>query len=379
MRQDPWWISHVWVDEKDCIDMMTPINGHEWPVLMPKDANLNLIRIEMLNFGAKYTWLDVLCLQQEGGKGEHLRLEEWKLNVPTIGSVFKKARKVVCYFNGLGHPLHLSTDYFESDRCWFQRAWTLQEITNNYIIAGDCGNDIMEESVGRRFDEQLKSLQKWRGLSLMSEMQHQVSTNPLDKVAGLAYLLRTDSIPIYDPHQPPADAWEVLMDALESNVRLALLFYYHEPGDGRKCWRPSWEQAMRSKIMVPSSTDPLWWLRRIDGPDTDRYAGYRIKAYVHGLSEVKTDAPPRQGELALKDAFAVPQTLKVVADHIFSIPDGLYTLLGCEDWLSGMDLWVVGELRDDRKFEKLSVFRSADVEQVRLKEMRLEEIGTYLC
>ncbi|KAK0472384.1 hypothetical protein IW261DRAFT_1343643, partial [Armillaria novae-zelandiae] len=236
IHPDPWWISHAWVDEKDHIDVMTPINGHEWPVPMPKDANLDLIHIKMLNFGAKYTWLDVLCLQQEGGKGKPLRLEEWKLNVPAIGSVFEKARKVVCYFHGLGHPLHLSTDYFESDHCWFQHAWTLQEIANNYIIAGDCGNDIMEESVGRRFDEQLKSLQKQCGLSLMSEMQHRVSTNPLDKVAGLAYLLRTDSIPIYDPHQSPADAWEVLMDTLESNVCLALLFYYHEPGDGRKCW-----------------------------------------------------------------------------------------------------------------------------------------------
>ncbi len=33
---------------------------------MPKDANLDLIRIEMLNLGAEYAWLDVLCLRQEG-------------------------------------------------------------------------------------------------------------------------------------------------------------------------------------------------------------------------------------------------------------------------------------------------------------------------
>ncbi len=49
------------------------------PVPMPKDANLDLIRIEMLNHGAEYTWLDVLCLWQEGGKNEHLRMDEWKL------------------------------------------------------------------------------------------------------------------------------------------------------------------------------------------------------------------------------------------------------------------------------------------------------------
>ncbi len=99
--------------------MMTPINGYEWSVPMPKDANLDLIRIEMLNLGAEYAWLDVLCLRQEGGKNEHLRIEEWKLDVPTIGWVYVAQADVVCYFNGLGRPLHLTPDDFESDRSWF--------------------------------------------------------------------------------------------------------------------------------------------------------------------------------------------------------------------------------------------------------------------
>ncbi|KAK0466470.1 hypothetical protein IW261DRAFT_1683933 [Armillaria novae-zelandiae] len=333
--RDPWGISHVWVDEKDRIDMMTPINRYEWPVPIPKDANLDLIRIEMLNLGAKYTWLDVLCLQRKGGKGEDLRLEEWKLDMPTIGSVFKKARKVVCYFNGLGRPLHLTTDYFESNWCWFRHAWTLQEIAEDYIIAGDCGDDIMEESVGRRFNKQLKSLHK----------QH-------------------DSIPIYNPHQSPADTWEVLMEALESDICLALLLYYHEPGDGRKCWRPSWEQAMRSKIMVPCSTVLPGRLDSTDDPDTDHYIGYRMEmAYLHGFREVKMEAPPQQGELALKDAFPVPRTVKVMADHAFSIPDGFYTLLGNMGWYYYMHCLIVGRLRDDGKFEKLSVLCLVDDER----------------
>ncbi len=28
----PWGISHAWVDEKDRVDAMTPINDYEWPV-----------------------------------------------------------------------------------------------------------------------------------------------------------------------------------------------------------------------------------------------------------------------------------------------------------------------------------------------------------
>ncbi len=36
------------------------------PVPIPQDTSLDLIRIEMLNLGAEYAWLDVLCLRQEG-------------------------------------------------------------------------------------------------------------------------------------------------------------------------------------------------------------------------------------------------------------------------------------------------------------------------
>ncbi len=110
-----WGISHAWVDEKDCVHAMTPINGYEWPVPMPKDANLDLICIEMLNLGADYAWLDVLCLRQEHGKNEHLCMEEWKLDVPIIGWVYANPTRVVCYFNGLGQPLDLTLDDFKSD------------------------------------------------------------------------------------------------------------------------------------------------------------------------------------------------------------------------------------------------------------------------
>ncbi|KAK0499353.1 hypothetical protein EDD18DRAFT_1349533 [Armillaria luteobubalina] len=63
LGSEPWGISHAWVDERDCINVMMPINGCEWPMPMPKGANLDLIRIEMLNWGAEYAWLDVLCLR----------------------------------------------------------------------------------------------------------------------------------------------------------------------------------------------------------------------------------------------------------------------------------------------------------------------------
>ncbi|PBK62338.1 hypothetical protein ARMSODRAFT_920466, partial [Armillaria solidipes] len=249
---NPWAmlaISHPWVSEEDRRDVMTPINGYEWPVPMPKDANLDLIHIEILNAEEEhYAWLDALCLRQEHGKNEHLRVDEWKLDVPMIGWVYGTHQPAVCYFNGLGRPLHLTLRDFESDRCWFRRAWTLQEIIRDAIIGGQTEDDAMEQEVRRKFDEQLTRLRRMRErprvLEFASEMQNRMSTKPLDKVAGLVHLLRTEPIPIYDAEQSEADAWDVLTHVIHYKFRAELFFFYPQPGDGRKCWRPSWEQVM---------------------------------------------------------------------------------------------------------------------------------------
>ncbi len=158
-------ISHAWMDEKDRTAMWTPINGYEWPVPIPKDVDLNLIRIEMLNLGLQYAWLDVLCLRQVGGRREDLRMEEWKVDVPTIGAVYRW--EVVCYLSGLGRPLTLKEGDLDSDRSWFRRAWTLQEVGWNRVIAGDtpdgplhaeCKDGKYEADLLTRFHEQLESM-----------------------------------------------------------------------------------------------------------------------------------------------------------------------------------------------------------------------------
>ncbi|SJL16848.1 uncharacterized protein ARMOST_20377 [Armillaria ostoyae] len=400
-------ISHAWVDDGDRMNVMTPINGYEWPVPMPKGVNLDLIRIEMLNWCPKsfigytsfscefepgYAWLDILCLRQEGGRGEHLRMEEWKLDVPTIGSVYEDAERVVCYLSGLGRPLNFTLDDLQSDRCWFRRAWTLQEITKDAIIGGETGNDVMDGEVQRRFDEQLTSLWEMialgRILDLVFEMQNRVSTKPLDKVAGLAYLCDTGSLPIYNAQQSEADAWETLMDAMAPAFRAQLLFFYPMPGDGRKCWRPSWQQLMTNKIIVHQYPMP-WWISRVfwtASTDPNWCEGYQIdSAEVRGLSEVPAEKKLRQGELAFKDGHGAPQTLKIVADHAYPIPDGLYTVIACtEYWYpyrnSQVNSWVVGWRRKDGNFEKLSVFRSADDEKAVFAEFGIKHrVKTVLC
>ncbi|KAK0449083.1 uncharacterized protein EV420DRAFT_1708640 [Desarmillaria tabescens] len=161
----PWAISHVWMDDRRGV--ATPINRYRWPVPIPTDSSLECIRIEMLNLGAEYVWVDVLCLRQEGREGdsEAQREKEWRLDVPTIGYVYRWAKMVVYYFSGLGRALSDTAGDLESNRCWFKRAWTMQEISQYRIYAGGATDDFLvyaqaadeEDKVGS-FQEQIGSL-----------------------------------------------------------------------------------------------------------------------------------------------------------------------------------------------------------------------------
>ncbi|KAK0436808.1 uncharacterized protein EV420DRAFT_1317299 [Desarmillaria tabescens] len=331
----PWGISHAWMDENDRVQVWTPINQEEWPVPIPKDADLALIRIEMLNLGAELVWLDVLCLRQPGGRGEHLRRDEWKVDVPTIGFVYQNLSnsEVVCYFSGLGQPLSLKAGDFESKLCWFNRAWTLQEITEKPIIGGGTGDNVMmEEDVRMRFNQQLGSLQHMAKhgsmFDVLSEMRKRVSTKPLDKVAGLANICCFWSIPIYREDQSDEEAWTALVNAMLVDKRAELLFFYPEPGDGSICWRPSWKQVMTKTLPSPQRyrgvKGGVGWAENVD-----LYEGPCINlGDVQGLSDGPQGGMPREGRLIIKDHTGTLQTIKIIAEHEFPIPDGPYTLIG---------------------------------------------------
>ncbi len=418
-RVVPWWvadndsrgISHAWVNDKDLKGEMTPINGYQWPVPMPRDADLNLIRIEMLNLGAEYIWLDALCLRQKGGRGEHLRAEEWKLDVPTIGWIYF-GHYVVYYLSGLGRPLRFKPGDFESDRCWFRRVWTLQEFSTEVFLSSESSgldlsqqetiggqtddHGIMGEEERRSLNEELRSLMQmrkshslWDTLSLM---QRRVSTNPVDKIAGMMFPLRTEYAPIYDEMQSEEDAWISFTYAMDRSLLSHLFFDFPEPGNGSKYWRPSWKQVMTHTL--PSHHLNLWpigIIRLIEGTESESYCGPCIESgYVQGLADVSFDGSIRQGELVVKDASGSTHTFKIVAEHQYPVPHASYTLIGSGgyDYIPKelepyvMKYWVLGTMRQNGQFQKFSVFRMLDDEE----KMRLRELGvaksdvrTFLC
>ncbi len=230
----------------------------------------------MLNLGAEYTWLDVLCLRQEGGSREDLRVEEWKLDVPTIGFVYENRQahpKVVWYLSGLGRPLSLKAGDLESDCCWFRRAWTLQESRLSAtgdegpwrIIAGDTPDGPMhaepidedgnyEDEILTRFYKHLKSVEMaWYVFSLLAMMQKRVATRPVDKVAGLSFCLGISQIPGYYEGRSLEDAWTAVVNTMNPFGRCHLLFMYPQPGNASKKWRPSWDQAMTTHLPTDHS------------------------------------------------------------------------------------------------------------------------------
>ncbi len=435
-RQYPWAISHAWMKEEDRVDMCTPINGCGWPVPMPRDADLDLIRIEMLNNGAEYVWLDVLCLRQVcewreerqerhagrrverharlhdrraerldrllqrlGERVEDRRAEredrctEWKVDVPTIGRVYQMAREnqLVCYLSGLGRPFSLKKNDLQSDRCWFRRAWTLQEVNKAVIIGGDTGDDRFTEKGMRTWvDKELSSLEESISpgdndvmgmpvFTALSEMRKRASMNPVDKVAGLAYLLRTDEISQYSETQSEEDAWTALVDELNMTYRGHLFFLYPKRGNGKMFWRPSWNQAMTGTLPPPHLSDhDSGWLgfvrcskeRGVDwchGPCID-------SGLVRGLSRRSLE-DFRWGELIVEDDTGVMHVFKIVADHEYSIPEGSYALVGSDPYFEGTlqkrQFWVIGDRFPGRKFRKVSVFQIPNKEDVE----RLHELG----
>ncbi|KAK0491912.1 hypothetical protein EDD18DRAFT_1465669 [Armillaria luteobubalina] len=362
-------------------DVQTSINGREWSVPMPKDANLDLVRIEMLNHGAEYAWLDVLCLRQVGGQREDLCEAEWKVDVPTIGRVYRVSPGgVVCYLSGLGRPFSLKEEDLESDRCWFRRAWTLQEINSLMSIGGDTGDDrFISKEMRARTENRLSWLrentdQDWQGMPVfiaLSEMQMRVSTNPVDRVAGLSYILWIAEIPAYYASQSQEEAWTALVDGIDESVRGHLFFLYPKAGDGKQCWRPSWKQAMTDALLQLHLTNmPIGIILRDKDNNADSYSGPCIESgHVRGLDEESPEGKRREGELLVEDAIGGNHRFKIVADHQCLIPEGLYTLVGSYTAILGEfhepQCWVVGERLPGGMFKKVSVFTMANKDEVK--------------
>lgn len=393
-RTELYAVSHSWMDVTQRHAVSTTVNGHEWPVPIPIDTSLDRVRVELLNLGAKYAWLDVLCLRQEGSQNpekEAKRIEEWRLDVPTIGAIYRAARwflgpvKCVTYFDGLGRPFKISD--IHSPRHWLNRAWTLQEAYRDTIIGGLTvdspfprlrAEDIVDPRLRQFYARFAKMCQVDRDIfGLVETMRERSSTSKMDQVAGLAYALdlyttRCDppSLPTYIQSEEDVDlegAWNYLISTEKyDTARLQLLFLYPIPGDRCYTWMPSWRQLQTLPLPRPgcsvffsgrylkcSVCCGLYTL-----PD-----GYVIEGcMIEGFAEPGRQGCNRKGNLiVIRNQKAY--TFTMTAGHDEPIPTGEYIVVGlCFPQRSQYveRFWILGHAEASGRIRKVSVLTMED-------------------
>ncbi|GJE97558.1 hypothetical protein PsYK624_137790 [Phanerochaete sordida] len=261
MPRDRMTISHSWVSPDQLTSVSTPINGHEWPVPMPRTTTLEHVRVELLNLGAEYVWLDVLCLRQRGRpEDEETRQEEWRLDVPTIGSIYG-AMLCLTYFNGLGLPLDASPDTIASDRHWLNRVWTVQEATGYWLPGGLTGAaDEETRAFFRLYQSRSVPREQANWPFVVQAIRGRACTTELDRVHGVAYSMFPHSLPVYEEGMSPPDAWAMLLKHIHPSARieLALRHMVNRPHD--TALLPSWDDFLSESMGMPT------WSTRWDWP-----------------------------------------------------------------------------------------------------------------
>ena len=350
-----WTVSHSWVDAKECERVMTAINGWQWPVPIPRKTSLDHIRIELLNMGAEYVWLDVLCLRQEGGVDEDRRLEEWQLDVPTIGHIYQAYpcyRPCITYFNGLGLPLDTSLATCESPRHWSKRVWTLQEALDSWLPGGLTADSLAVDSP-MLFDELHSVLsgitteRKEKDLDgVFQAVRNRHCTTELDRVAGVAYHLGCETLPLYDRTISIESAWDLLIKHVNRWYRTDFFLQYaSETPFG--LWI-SWKGLLTSsQPALPTCTTEVLAKLNLESSaqlSTNEPGQYDHWGYALGPCSITRSAD--MFHLQFTDTNSV--TMHVSAEHGIFLPAVAYTLLGLNG-PDGKQYWVVMEVVGEQR------------------------------
>ncbi|KAF9024550.1 hypothetical protein BDZ89DRAFT_1068948 [Hymenopellis radicata] len=377
-RGNMYPVSHSWTDNMK--SRLTSVNHKEWPVPLPAGTELESVRTELLNLGAEYSWLDVLCLRQErkseSSREKEARLKEWSIDVPTIGNVYADAAyRVIRYMNGLGRAFRY--DGWNDKRHWLKRAWTLQEIKNESAIAGlpkgmsdpvtaayKGGDRSLAKAMEHisTFEVKLGDVDHDPNMTfqIIEEMSTRFSTHVVDRVAGIGVLLRSPTLPVYNQYEKAEDGWDRCVSHMQSSVRADLLFYFPRPGDGTLKWRPSWKQLMGN------STRPVRTTRVHSGakvavmkgtPGYAAYDGPRILNCLVSSWKTRTagNRKRKEGRITIGDS-KNGQTFTYYIPHerVSQISEGRYTLVGNENY----EVWVVckpSSVGPGRELEKVNV------------------------
>ena len=382
-----WAVSHVWVPETERHNVWTSVNGKEWPVPIPVDTTLDHIRIELLNMGAEYVFLDVLCLRQQGAPAmEEVRQKEWEVDVPVLRTIYRHDiyQTTIVYFNGVGLPFDISPAQLNSEFHWFNRAWTLQESPINWLPGGLTA-ELPGRSNGANFMEAMRISQGIVDpanafmVSLIAAVQSRpgfAQKKPIDRAAAFAYLYAADTVPCYSEGTSAEELWRGALDSENGGPGLLDLLV-RCPAVDELGWVPNWEDAMASCAAgrcPPQPAIPYDISEHLSFfPDDNQY--YH-DVFVLDQAHTLTPDDLRDRRIAIMPQDGSPFYINIFGN--LSSGDEL-TLVG----LAGMELWILGKNvseanpdgRERRGFKKLAVGWMNDVrDRERFHELR-DDLG----
>jgi len=340
-----WAVTHSWTQKMRKVE--TSINQYQWPVPLPEEIEVHNLRTELLNFGAEYIWLDVMCLRQQSTANnflEIIRQDEWKLDVPTIGNIYHAAESLVRYFNGLGKPF--SCENWDDSRHWLRRAWTLQEIGseamtfnggtsqyNGHVFLNARGKFKGEPITLRRAMQPIVKLASQVGTPsgcsvyhLAREMANRVATNPTDKVFGLSYLLRAKILPTYDETVSEEFAWKRCFHVLPFRKKLEILFDFPSRGTAQQ-WFPTWKQLMEWPQSNPDyEHHPTEWPQNYGVPETTNNGArffipnaWAISGVLHASEENEYILKGSDKSFVFYDPYLSQMRIEVSDQHEFTL------------------------------------------------------------
>ena len=295
-------------------------------------------------------------------KREALRINEWKIDVPTIGRVYQSGPSVgsvIRYFNGLGRAFRRHGWY--DKRHWSQRAWTLQEVGSGKYIEAGLPNGVenpLEETDenGIQLLDHLKTSGEirlrfhprigYRGTDLhnaIAAMKGRHSQNPTDKVFGLSAILDCTALPTYSEDEQVEQAWARLLRHFDARIVAQLLFACPLPGENGCYWRPSWRQLMEETVIEKLS------LSTFIIPKFDK--GRRLTFYATLIKEcrISPDFHSRNTVMIKTKRGEKKYRWTMIKPHTEEILPGEYTLAGNGHY------WVLCKPYPSGELEKVSV------------------------